>query len=166
MEKDWKGKKKTTGINVRTGIAPTAERYHRNGGVRTEIVSEGGARTMRYRAAWECPLDAYRDLKIINEAEYKAGLKFHQAYYGAVIFVRADFRPTSKIQADRKPTKSDILLKKVYVAIPSEDMSVIIDICGRSKPAQSPRAMNILKRGLGHLATHWKMAAREVCKRK
>jgi hypothetical protein len=164
MKKDWRDGKRPASIN--TGITPTVERCRQNGGVRAEAINEGGVRTIRYRAVWQCPLDAYRYLNLIDRAEYKAGLKFHRAYYGAVVCTPHDFRPTGQRAAERKPTKSDLLLRKVYEVLPMEDLGVVIDICGHSNPARNQRTLEILKRGLGNLAAHWKMAANEVCKRK
>lgn len=163
-------KKKRKGRNpsavIRMGITPTKERCRQHGGVRTETLCRGNVRILRFRAVWECPLDAYHDLKVIDGAEYKAGLRFHKAFYDAVACKRPDFRPTSLEDAEMKPTRNERLLKKVLNILPPDDRRTIIDVCGYSRQVRDERALNLLKRGLGHLVTYWNLAANEVCKRK
>src|ERR1700722_12884376 len=67
--------------------SPTNERLQQNGGVFAELVrdEEKNAPVKRYRATWECPLDAYRDFGLINAKEYKAGLEFRRIYYATVM---------------------------------------------------------------------------------
>ncbi len=154
---------------VKMGASPTKERRLQNGGVVMETIernTHGKTLINRYRAAWECPLDAYRALKLIGEPEYRAGLRFHRAYYGAVLCRREEFRPTSSDHASMEPTMSDKLLNQAHKAIPPEDLGAVIDVCGHSKPAWNPRALEKLRKGLGHLALRWNMAAIEVCEYK
>ena len=91
-----KCKKSITGPG--TGATPSKERRNQNGGLIWEAIPSSirpGQLVRRYRAVWESPLDAYRAYGVINREEYRAGLRFHRAYYGVVLCRRADFRPTS-----------------------------------------------------------------------
>src|SRR6202044_1104230 len=92
---------------IKIGAIPTKERRRQNGGVFSEVIdrdANGKVFMKRYRAVWECPLDVYRDQKVINDREYRAGLRFHEAYYGAVICRKHQFHPVSKNQASQEPT--------------------------------------------------------------
>ena len=159
-----KCKKSITGPG--TGATPSKERRNQNGGVIWEAIPSSirpGQLVRRYRAVWESPLDAYRAYGVINREEYRAGLRFHRAYYGVVLCRRADFRPTSDEHASWKETAVEKLLKLARKIIAPEDLNAIIEICGHSQPARNPRALTCLKRGLGDLASQWHLAAREVC---
>src|ERR1700722_14873178 len=88
--------------SIKTGARPTKERQHHNGGVYTEVIDrneDGKVFMTRYRAVIESPLDAYRHHNLINEPEYRAGLRFHKAYYGAVLCRKEDYRPVTSNQA-------------------------------------------------------------------
>lgn len=152
--------------DIKAGIAPTKERHFHNGGVIRETIRHGDTLSNRYRAVWECPLDVYFGRHIISKAEYRAGLRFHRAYYGAVLCRRIDMHPTSSEQASIKSSKCDDLLKEAYATLPFETLGTVVDVCGHSKPLYSPRALETLRKGLGHLAIEWNMAAIEVCEHK
>lgn len=162
-----KRKKSITGLG--TWAVPTKERHQHNGGLLREVISGSnrlGHFINRYRAAWESPLDAYRATGLISREEYRAGLRFHRAYYGVVLCRRADFRPTSAEHASWKETAVEKLLKLARKIIAPEDLNAVVEICGHSQPARTPRALVCLKRGLGDLASQWHLAANDVCKPK
>jgi hypothetical protein len=146
---------------------PTPERCHQNGGVICESLpntARHGHHITRYRAVWECPLDAYRAYGILNQAEYRAGLRFYRAYFGVVLCRREDFySPVSRELASIEPASIDTQLKTARKIIAPQDLRAVINICGHSWPAQYQRDLVSLKRGLGELASRWNLAASEVC---
>ena len=161
-----KHKRKKSITGPRTGATPTKERRNQNGGLIWETIPSSvrpGQLVRRYRAVWESPLDAYRAYGVISRDEYRAGLRFHRAYYGVVLCRRADYRPTGEEHASWKETAVEKLLKLARKIIAPEDLNAVIAICGHSQPARNPRALTCLKRGLGDLASQWHLAAREVC---
>lgn len=150
-----------------TWVAPTNERHLQNGGLIKEVIPGSGRLghfIKRYRAVWECPLDAYRDNGVINREEYRAGRRFHRAYYGVVLLRRRDCRPISAEHATWKETAVEKLLKLSRQIVAPEDLNAVIEICGHSQPARNSRALVCLKRGLGDLASQWHLAAAEVTK--
>lgn len=147
-------------------VAPTKERGQHNGGVKEEVVAwdaEGNPIATRFRAVWECPLDAYRDHGLINKAEHKAGIEFRRVYYGVVLSRQPETNPTTAAQAARKPTMSETKLKEAYDTLPSDELDVIVTVCGNNHHIWNANAYEKLRRGLGHLAVAWHSAAIEVC---
>jgi hypothetical protein len=156
---------KTRYTTVKIGVGPTKERRRHNGGVMVEIIDRaagGKALIKRFRAVWECPLDVYRDAKVINEAEHRAGLKFRQAYFQSVIRPRTTYGRINS-NDNRTPTHSDKLLKEAYMELPSENRDVVIAVCGHDQIIWSQKALDKLRKGLGHLAMQWDMMAIEIC---
>lgn len=161
-----KHKRKKSISGPGTGATPTKERRNQNGGLIWEAIPSStrpGQIVRRYRAAWESPLDAYRAYGVINREEYRAGLRFHRAYYGAVLCQREANRPVSGKEALNPQTPMEWLLKLARGIINPADLNAVVDVCGYSKPAKNLRALACLKRGLGDLASQWHLAAREVC---
>lgn len=159
-----KGKKKM--LHIKTGIVPTKERHQHSGGVMAEAIElDGQGKTLmhRYRAVWNCPLDAYKDMNVISEPEYQSGLRFRQAYYRAVLSRRAGYERLNNHLADTSLTPSERLLKDAYRIIPSYNKGTVIDICGHDQPAETMDALEKLRKGLGHLAVAWHSAAIETC---
>ncbi len=160
-----KGKKHASGI--KTGITPTNERHQHNGGIMAEAItldSQGKALMHRYRAVWECPLDAYKDKKITTEPEYLSGLRFRQAYYRAVLSRRAGYERLNTRPVDTSLTRSERILRDAYRILPSYNMGAVVDICGHDHYAESEKKVKALRSGLGRLARCWHMAAMEVTK--
>jgi len=159
-----KSKRKRTINSARSPLAPTKERRRQNGGVVRERSSDGRMTVDRYRAVWECPLDAYRDQGLISDAQHRAGLRFRSLYYSAVITrPHNDCRPISIEQANMEPTMPDRLLNKAYDTLASDEIKAVVDVCGFSEHIWNPRAYEKMRKGLGHLAVQWNMAAVEVC---
>ena len=78
---------------VRIGESPTPERRRQNGGVNAEVVDRdvtGQILIQRYKAFADCPLDIYFLRGQLTEAEYKAGIKFRNAYFRAVLRIKVD----------------------------------------------------------------------------
>jgi hypothetical protein len=151
-----------------TNGSPTKERRRQNGGVFAELIRrdpEGHSLIKRYRAVWECPLDAYKDFGLINAQEYRAGLKFRRIYYATVI-CRAINDHERVFGGDTQVANHERALKSAFQILPSHDKEAVIDICGHNQPARSPRMLDALKKGLGHLALKWNMVAIEVCEHK
>ncbi len=151
---------------VKNGTAPTKERRDRNGGVTSEAVAwdgHGKAFIDRYRANWECPLDAYRDLKILNGQQYRAGMRFRQAYHHAVLSRRATRERLSRYPTTTELTMSEKLIKDACAALSPHNRKIVTDVCGHDAVIWSPQALETLKRSLGNLAVHWMAAAIEVC---
>lgn len=162
MPKPQSEKKLST---MRVGTAPTKERRRQNGGVIKEIIKNtaSGKLIRRYRAVYECPLDAYLSADLISKAEHCAGIGFRRAYYGAVISRPTDSRPVSAEEAAKEPTMYEKALGQVYSILPSDEMSAVINVCGFSEHSWNPQAYEKMRKGLGHLAVQWNMAAFETC---
>ena len=159
-----KGRKRSAPI--RAGATPTKERRRQNGGVVAEtIAQEGSGKALfnRYRAVWECPLDAYRDFRVITKLEHLAGIRFREAYHRAVLSRPAIRERLNNYPTSTRLTMSEKLLNDAYSTLPPYNKRVIIDICGHDLLAQDGKRLNALKKGLGHLALRWHMAAIEVC---
>lgn len=154
-------------VSVRSGIAPTKERRRQNGGIICEVLesdSKGRPLMTRYRAVWECPLDVYRDRKLISPVQYRAGLRFHRIYRSAVLRRhRDDLRPTSLEQAAMEPTMQDKLLNEAYHILVPGEVDVVITVCGHNQMIYSAKAYEKLRKGLGHLAIAWHTNAIAVC---
>ena len=149
------------------GVTPTQERFRQNGGVICENIQSEPRRgnpLKRYRAVWECPLDAYHARGILNRSEYRAGLRFHRAYYAVALCRKHDtHRPASREEASIGNSRIDKLLTLARKIVAPGDLGTVINICGHSKPAQFQRDLVFLKRGLGALVQRWHLAAHEVC---
>ena len=148
-----------------TNVKPTKERHQHNGGVDEEVVawdSEGNPIATRFRAVWECSLDAYRDFGLISKKEHKTGIEFRRIYSNAVSNRNLDMLPTTEVEASKKPTRSETKLKQAYNAVPSDEMEVIVTVCGNNFHIQSASAHEKLHKGLGHLAVAWCSADIEV----
>src|ERR1700677_3960575 len=107
--------------SIKDGAAPTKERRRQNGGVYAEIITKdakGYSLIKRYRAVWECPLDAYRDLGVINTQEHKAGLKFRRLYYATVI-CRAVNDRGSRVEGDNQVDKFERQLRSAIQVLPT-----------------------------------------------
>src|SRR4029079_5450248 len=89
----------------------------------------------RYRAVWECPLDAYLGRRAISEPEHRAGLKFRRAYHRAVLSRSAAYRRLNNSSTNTGPTSSDKLLKQAYRTLSPYYKGTIIDICGYDQRA-------------------------------
>lgn len=149
-------------------VTPTKERWQHNGGVKEEVIAwdaDGNPTTTRFRAVCECPLDDYKDQNLINKYEHKAGIKFRRVYYGVVLCRRPETGLTSKDQASRSPTMSERLLKQAYETLPSDELNVVVTVCGDGHHIWNRSALEKLRRGLGKLAIAWHSAAIEVCER-
>ncbi len=155
--------------NQNIDCSPTPERHRHNGGVIATalgLAADGKTFTNEYRAVWECPLDAYKDLNVISESEHQAGLRFRHAYHRAVLSRHATFERLNSRPIDTRLTPSERLLKDAYTKIPSYNKGTIIDICGHDQPARDMDALEKLRKGLGHLAVAWHSAAIEVTEHK
>lgn len=152
-------------VAIRAGVAPTPERRKQHGGVITEVVDRdisGKVLVKRYRAAWECPLDAYRNKGLIGQKEYAAGLIFRQAYFSSVLSKAAAYSRTA-IASNTRLSIGEKILRAAYRKLSPHNKGSIIDICGHDLPAQDYVKLDRLKNGLGELAELWQAAAKEVC---
>lgn len=155
--------------NSQNDCSPTPERHRHNGGVIATalgLAADGKTFTNQYRAVWECPLDAYKDLHVISEAEHLAGLRFRQAYHRAVLSRRAGFERLNNRPIDTRLTPSERLLKDAYKKLSLYNRGTVIDICGHDQLARDMDALEKLRKGLGHLAVAWHSAAIEVTEHK
>lgn len=160
-----KGKNKTP--HMKTGMVPTKERQQHSGGVMAEAIkldNQGRTLMHRYRAVWDCPLDAYKDMNVITEPEYQSGLRFRQAYYRAVLSRRAGYERLNCHPTNTSLTPSERVLRDAYRIIPSYNKGTVINICGHDRYAESEKEVKALRNGLGRLARCWHMAAVEVTK--
>lgn len=153
-------------LTVRMGEKPTPERRRQNGGVISEIVDRGaGDRILvkRYRAVWECPLDVYLDREVITEPEYRAGQKFRNAYFRAVLGIKVDDIGTGN-EGDREmamlsPIYSDRLLCDAYEALSPKQKAIVVSVCGHDEVAGETARLKTLHRGLEKLCDVWKISS-------
>lgn len=151
--------------NQNIDCSPTPERHRHNGGVIATALglgADGKTFTNQYRAVWECPLDAYKDLHVISELEHQAGLRFRHAYHRAILSRRAGFERLNNHPTDTRLTPSERLLRDAYRKMSPYNKGAVIDICGHDREAQDDKTINALRGGLGQLARCWSMAANEV----
>ena len=157
-------KKDTNKTAANEPVMPTKERFNQNGGLKIEDV--GLPATTRYRANWECPLDAYKDMNLITAPEHRAGMRFREAYYKAVLSRRAAYERLNRYPTTTGLTMSERLVRDAQQTVPSHNIGVVIDICGYDRPARDNVMLEKLRKGLGHLAIRWHSAAIETCEHK
>ena len=148
------------------GMAPTKERHQQRGGVIAETITIACRRPVqvcRYRAVWDCPLDAYRNMQEITPQEYQAGLQFRQAYQHAVFSRNAEYERLNRYtDLNTEATPNERLLNDGLRALPPYNAGTVIDICGHDRFAKSQLEIKTLRAGLGRLAECWGMAASEI----
>jgi len=162
-----KDKKKVTA--QKTEMCPTKERSRQNGGVMMEAIANGADSLdmiNRYRAVWECPLDAYKDFRVITEGEHQAGLRFRNAYYHAVLSRRAGYERLNNYPTSMNLNMSERILRDAQRIVAPHNMGTVIDVCGYDRVVWNEKALEKLRKGLGNLALHWHMMAIEVCEHK
>jgi len=159
-----KKQKKARILTVRAGEAPTPERRFHNGGVVSEIVDRDISHSIlvkRYKAAWECPLDAYLIRGAITEPEHRAGVKFRNAYLRAVLRLRIEDIGTgcrgSADMAALTPIYSQRLLNDAYSALSTKQRAILISVCGHDEVAGATPRLKTLHRGLEKLCEVWKI---------
>ncbi len=153
-------------IAFKTGMAPTKERHQHSGGVIAETITiqcRRPTQVRRYRAVWDCPLDAYKSVQAISGAEYRAGLQFREAYQRAVYSRGAEHERLSRFTGlNTELTESEHLVEDALRALPPYTAGTVIDVCGHDRIAESQQEIKALKAGLGRLASCWGMAAAEI----
>jgi len=153
---------------VRSGMGPTKERRRQHGGVTSDVIERGFRDKIlvrRYRAVWECPLDAYADKEAITVSEHWAGLKFREAYFRAILCKRAICDRISKHTPNTGYSPGEKVLKEAYRALSHQYRGAVVDICGHDQPAQDEAKLHNLKKGLGQLAELWRAPSKEVLAR-
>jgi hypothetical protein len=151
----------------RATVKPTQERHWHNGGLIAETVVSGNSGIItRYRAVWECPLDVYRDRRILSPTQYRAGLRLRRAFRDVVARHRAMCsRMMQSLSLSETSSMSDKIIKDASAIVAAGDMPTVIDVCGYDQLIWNPNALDKLRRGLGHLAVAWHSAAMELCDR-
>ena len=155
----------TSVLKQSNNVTPTKERYQHNGGVKKEIIesdNENNPIAVRYKAVWECMLDVYKDFGLINNKEHKTGIEFRRVYYDAAQACNVDMLPTTEEQSLEEPTTSETKLKQAYDTLPSDEMNVVVNVCGNNFHIRNSRAHEKLRKRLGHLAIAWHSAAIEI----
>jgi len=150
---------------IKDGATPTPERRKRNGGVTVEVIhrnASGTSLVKRYRAVWECPLDAYRDKGIINETQHKSGMQFREAYY-ATVNCRAANDRGSPLTEDEQVARLEMVLKAAFRKLSYEQRGPVVDICGHNEFVTDPSRLARLKSGLNQLINLWRVTAQEIC---
>ena len=167
-----KQKQRQKMITIRYGIAPTRERQFQNGGVRVETVAKGihgKALVNRYNAVHECALDVYLERKIITRPQYRAGLRFREAYHRSITCRTAERNRLglySDNTNDKRLTMSEKLIRQAHNTLDSSEMGTVIDVCGNGHLTWNPKALEKLRKGLGHLSVKWQGVAVEICEHK
>jgi hypothetical protein len=148
--------------SVRTGIGPTVERKRQQGGVVKEIVdrdTDGNVLIERYKAAFECPLDAYKLSGKITEDEYRASIKFRYAYMRAVLKIRVEDIGSgchgSYDMAGLMPIHSERILNEAYAVLTPRQKVAIISVCGHDEKPKDKDHFQTFQRGLEVLAELW-----------
>lgn len=153
-------------IAYKAGMAPTKERHQHRGGVVAETITiqcHRPTQVRRYRAVWDCPLDAYKSVQAISSAEYRAGLQFREAYQHAVFSRGAEHERLNRyIGLNTELTESEHLVEGALRALPPHTAGTVIDICGHDRFAESQLEIKALQSGLGGLANYWGMTAAEI----
>jgi len=155
--------------SVRTGATPTKERRRQHGGVTFDVIDRDYHNKIlvrRYRAVWECPLDAYVDKGAISVSEHWAGLKFREAYFQAVLCKAAICDRIRKYTPDIGYSPGERVLKEAYRALSHEYKGAVVDICGHDQPARDMAKLDRLKKGLGQLAELWRAPERPAFERR
>ena len=159
-----KRRQKNRATSVRTGETPTQERRRQNGGFTVEVIDrdvENRILIQRYRALSESPLDAYCLRNALTGAEYKAGVKFRQAYFRAVLKIKVnDMGEGAKGDVEISaltPIYSEKLLREAYEAISPKQKAVIIAVCGHDEYLGDTYKIQTLHRGLEKLVDLWKL---------
>jgi hypothetical protein len=147
--------------SVRSGTTPTPERRRQHGGVIKEVVdrdAEGNVLIQRYKAAFECPLDAYRLKDKITESEHRAGIKFRHAYMRAVLKIRVEDIGSgshgSYDMAALLPIHSERVLNEAYSVLTPQQKAAVIAVCGHDERPNRDY-FQTLHRGLEILAVLW-----------
>jgi hypothetical protein len=151
-------------LTVRIGETPTPERRFHNGGVASEVVDRDVSHTIlikRYKAMWECPLDAYLLRNAISEPEHRAGIKFRNAYFRAVLGIKVEDIGSGG-EGDREmaalmPVYSERLLRDAYKALSPKQKAMVINVCGHDQVAGETARLKTLHRGLEKLCEVWKI---------
>jgi len=145
----------------------TPERCQKPGGVITEVIARdvsGKALMKRQRVRVECMLDYYYYASRLNEAQYKAGLKFREFYLrirfdknclsSRKAFVKEAglFNPDGKM-LDRLEYLR--LLDGAHKQLSPEQWEVIRKVCGYDEYAGNYAKLKTFRRGLDILVTYW-----------
>jgi len=159
------GNKQKHRVTIENGISPTRERHFHNGGLIAVSIAGG---VNRYRAVYECALDIYLERKIIAQPQYQAGLRFKEAYHHSV-----SCRTASKDRGSRysnfnieRLTMSEKMIQQANNELDDDNWNVVEGVCGHDQVVWSPKALESLRKGLGHLAIKWHMSAIEICEHK
>ena|GEM_PF-1950620 len=157
-------------LPVRFGALATQERCRQLGGVTTEIIdrdSSGKASMKRHRVRIECMLDYYFIEDRIDEAEYRAGMKFRQLYLRVVHKIKmTNLSNPYLMEAHRADPEgatlaglySERLLYEAYDVLSPEQQSVVRRVCGYDEYAGGRAKIQTLRRGLKKLADHWSLS--------
>jgi hypothetical protein len=157
------------GANGNPGVSSPSKPYSNASDIMARTMTLSGLDSLLVkngRAVWECYLDAYKYLNLISQSEHRAGLRFRQAYYCAVLSPYAAYERLNSRPVTINLTTSERLLKDAYKKLSPYNRAAIIDICGHNQPARNMDALEKLRRGLGHLAVAWHSAAIEVAEHK
>lgn len=122
----------------------------------------------RYRAVRECALDIYLESRLINRIQHRAGLRFREAYHRTASCRTTEINRNGIYEnhsdaTDERLTMSENLIRQARNELNPENWHVVEDVCGLNRILYSPRAYEALRKGLGHLAVEWNMAAVALC---
>jgi len=154
---------------VYVGEKPSKERCRQQGGVVPEIIDRDyhdRIQVRRYKARYECVLDAYLKAKVITKAEHRAGIIFRRAYHNAVILRRKAYNHIGIRAMPDKPSHSDLVLREAYRTLSPHNKGAIIDICGFGHIIYDKAKIDCFKKGLEQLVLCWKDTADEILLRR
>jgi hypothetical protein len=100
--------------------------------------------------------------RAISVAEHWAGLKFREAYYRAVLCRKAAYQRINPNFPDIGPMPGEGVLKEAFRALSPQYRPAVIDVCGYDQPITDLAKLDRLQKGLGQLASLWRVAKVEV----
>jgi hypothetical protein len=144
---------------LRLGDGPTMERRQQLGGTEQEIVDRdyhGNILVLRYRAAYECMLDAYLLKGLIGKAAHEAGMRYRLAWLRVVERVKVEDRFASGVSMGTEEwlnavTQSEKYLNEASAALTEPQKAIIMRVCVDDKRAGGTDALETLRRGLENL---------------
>ena len=141
-------------------VGATPERMGQNGGVITDHIP-----FKRNRAACECQLDQYFKRGKIDDGEFRAGMKFREAWLVSSEGVKtSDSIDRERIDnaqaltaedAEERETWARRIINEAYQELPPGQILLVINVCGYDQFVGTDYDIRVFRRGLDRLARLW-----------
>jgi hypothetical protein len=160
----------------RNGLGATRERSRQNGGIILEYAPDDqkkGQRVERHRATYECQLDRYLSSEKIDIEQFKAGMRFREAWQfkangiktvDSTEHMRIDNAPMlTPEQRQKKKTGAELIMHQAYKeAGLTVNQTLVIDrVCGEDEPTRGDADIKTLSSALDKLAWFWGISPRQ-----